>query len=342
EKMENKIQLVQTKVAEAGGITDAKYDGGTTIGPTLQREVQLGAVNGVLVSILLIVSYLAVRFGSITAGPIMALIGVPSVIYVAHEWLLEKNPMMFYGIALVGIVALLGYLVYEGGKASWGLRFSLSAIGALFHDILVVVFMAAFFGYVFSWDVSSLFLTAMLTIIGFSVHDTIVIFDRIRENLRHQESGENLEHLVNKSVTQSFSRSLNTSGTVILTLLLLVFFGTVTPDLKFFVVTMLLGILSGTYSSIYNASPILYLWDRAVTKKHGEDVGLIALSKADAAQTARYRAQAQQHSPNVSRPTSTGGTTSGATGEGGTPGRTYGQVRRRAKDTVKDSWRELD
>jgi SecD/SecF fusion protein len=168
----------------------------------------------------------------------------------------------------------------------------------------------------------------MLTIIGFSVHDTIVIFDRIRENLRHPEAGEDLQHLMNKSITQSFSRSLNTSGTVIVTLLILTFFGTATPDLKFFVVTMLIGIASGTYSSIYNASPILYLWDKGVVKKHGEKAGLVGLARQENARLAQYQSGAQ--------------TAPRATSNVSTEGRSYGQVRRRAKDNVRDSWKEID
>ena len=110
---------------------------------------------------------------------------------------------------------------------------------------------------------------------------------------------------------------------------LLVFFGTPTPDLKFFVVTMLIGIISGTYSSIYNASPILYLWDKAVVRKKGEQFGLIGLARAEVARSASMRSGAQQSVPRTEANTST-------------EGRTYGQVRRRAKDTVKDSWKEID
>ena len=269
------------KIATAAGIPNAPLVAVQTVGPTLQKEVQLSAVYGVGFSIFLIVGYLALRVG------------------------------------------------FSVGGFKEGLKFGFSAIGALFHDILVVIFMAAFFGYFFKWDISSLFLTAMLTIIGFSVHDTIVIFDRIRENLRKPESGEDLQHLMNRSITQSFSRSLNTSGTVIVTLLILVFFGTPTPDLKFFVVTMLIGIISGTYSSIYNASPILYLWDRAIVKKKGDKFGLVGLAKAEAQRMAHVRSGAQQNVPRTEANTSEGG-------------RTYGQVRRRAKDTVKDSWKEID
>jgi SecD/SecF fusion protein len=270
-----------TKIASAAGISDASLVGIQSVGPTLQKEVQLSAVYGVCGSILLIVIYLALRFG------------------------------------------------FSVGGFKEGLKFGFSAIGALFHDILVVIFMAAFFGYLFKWDISSLFLTAMLTIIGFSVHDTIVIFDRMRENLRKPGAGEDLQHLMNRSITQSFSRSLNTSGTVIVTLLILVMFGTPTPDLKFFIVTMLIGIISGTYSSIYNASPILYLWDKAIVKAKGEQFGLIGLAKSESKRMASVLSGAQQNVPRPEANTST-------------DGRSYGQVRRRAKDTVKDSWKEID
>lgn len=267
-------------ILAASGLSGAEKAGSTTVGPTLQKEVQVGALMGVGLSILLIITYLALRFG------------------------------------------------FSVGGFKEGLKFGLSAIGALFHDILVVVFMAALFGFFFKWDISSLFLTAMLTIIGFSVHDTIIVFDRIRENLRHQKSGEDIGHLMNRSITQTFSRSINTSGTVIVTLLILVMFGTPTPDLKFFVVTMLVGILSGTYSSIYNAAPILYLWDQSVIKAKGEQAGLVGLAKAELARSAQFQ-----------RPTQSVPRSQANTSE---TGRSYGQVRRRAKDTVKDSWQELD
>ena len=111
--------------------------------------------------------------------------------------------------------------------------------------------------------------------------------------------------------------------------MILVFFGTPTPDLKFFVVTMLIGIVSGTYSSIYNASPILYLWDKAIVAKKGEKFGLIGLAKAEMQRQAHLHSGAQQYTPRTE--TNTAET-----------GRSYGQVRRRAKDTVKDSWKEID
>ncbi len=162
-----------------------------------------------------------------------------------------------------------------------GLRFALSVIAALIHDIFVVIGLAAIGGFVFGWEVSALFISGMLTVIGFSTHDTIVIFDRIRENLRHPLPNEDLAHLVNRSITKSVARSINTAATVILTLILLIVFGSATPELRLFNATMLIGIISGTYSSIFNAAPILYFWDRAVGKKHEENT-MLALARSAA------------------------------------------------------------
>jgi preprotein translocase subunit SecF len=106
-------------------------------------------------------------------------------------------------------------------------------------------------------ETDSLFLTAVLTIIGFSVHDTIVVFDRIRENLRRTTSMP-FAKVANESILQTIDRSLNTSLTVILVLLALLFFGGET--IRWFVVALLIGIIAGTYSSIFTASPLLVVW----------------------------------------------------------------------------------
>lgn len=214
------------------------------------------------------------------------------------------------------------------GNLQIGLRFGMSAILALIHDVLVVLGVTAVVGYFLNWEVSALFLTSMLTVIGFSVHDTIVIFDRIRENLRRPLANEDFGNLVNRSITQSFARSLNTSMTVIATLIIMLAFGTSTPDLKLFCVTMLAGIVSGTFSSIYNASPILYLWDKAIAKRKGDAHSILGMARAE---NARARAAHMM----VDQPIEAA--TAGAPGTG----RSYGQVRRRAS-AVKSSKVELD
>ena len=205
-----------------------------------------------------------------------------------------------------------------------GIKFGLSAIAALLHDTLFVIGSAGIFGMLMGWEISALFITAMLTVIGFSVHDTIIIFDRIRENLRRPHKGETFEHLVDKSVTQTVARSINTSMTAFAPLMILVFFGTTVPEIKFMCLTMAAGIAVGTYSSIFNASPILWLWNKAVIKKHGEQADLMI----EAQREAKLRAKlAAAPSDRVYRDEGTGST--------------YGQVKTR-KSVREQASKEID
>jgi preprotein translocase SecF subunit len=141
-----------------------------------------------------------------------------------------------------------------------GLKFGVCAIIALLHDVLVLLGSFAILGYLFNWQIDSLFVTAMLTVIGFSVHDTIIIFDRMRENMLHRQRGESFDDVADRSIEQTFARSVYTSFTVILTLLAMLIFGG--PVIRLFVAALLIGIVSGTYSSIFNATPLLVLWRR--------------------------------------------------------------------------------
>ena len=125
----------------------------------------------------------------------------------------------------------------------------------LFHDVVVPAGLFAFLGHFKGVEIDSNFVVAMLVVMGFSVHDTIVVFDRVRENLKHITSKISFEELVNKSMLETFARSVNTSLTVVLVLFALLFFGE--PNLGYFIVTLLVGILTGTYSSIFIASPVL-------------------------------------------------------------------------------------
>ena len=137
-------------------------------------------------------------------------------------------------------------------------RYAVCAIIAMLHDVAIVVGLAAIFGHYLGWEVDALFLTALLTVIGFSVHDSIVVFDRIRENIgRHR--GDAFENIVNHSIIQTLDRSINTQLTVVFTLTALALFGGIT--IRHFVIWLLVGIVSGTYSSIFNASPLLVAWE---------------------------------------------------------------------------------
>jgi preprotein translocase subunit SecF len=163
------------------------------------------------------------------------------------------------GVAVVlASIGILLYLWYAFRRVPNSFRYGVCAIVALLHDVLVVVGVYSILGRVLGYEVDSMFITALLTIIGFSVHDTIVVFDRVRENMiRH--AGESFESIVNHSLLQTLGRSLSTSLTVILTLFALVLFGGITTHT--FALTLLIGIFSGTYSSIFNASQLLVVWE---------------------------------------------------------------------------------
>lgn len=145
--------------------------------------------------------------------------------------------------------------------ASW--KYGVVAIVTLLHDILVPAGLFAALGYFFGAEVDSLFIVALLTILGISINDTIVIFDRIRENLRRNADAsrhEIFEQTVDKSIRQTITRSINTSVTVIIVLVALYFLG---PDAtKNFALTLIVGMVAGTYSSIFLASPLLVVWQR--------------------------------------------------------------------------------
>lgn len=163
---------------------------------------------------------------------------------------LFKNALFALALASLGIVI---YLTIR-----FQLDFAIAAILALFHDALFVVGMFSIFGLFFNVQIDGLFITAILTVIGFSVHDTIVVFDRIRENLRYYSKKMSFGEIVNVSINQTFVRSINTSFTVLLTLGALYLFGGVTT--RDFVLAMILGILIGTYSSIFFASMAIDVW----------------------------------------------------------------------------------
>lgn len=159
------------------------------------------------------------------------------------------------GAAAIGILL---YIWYAFRKVPHAIRYGVCAIIALSHDLLLVIGLAAIAGHFLGWQVDALFLTAMLTVAGFSVHDTIVVFDRIRENLVVYRRMD-YETVVNHSIVQTLDRSINTQLTVMFTLLALALLGGDT--IRHFVITLLVGIFSGTYSSIFNAAALLVVWE---------------------------------------------------------------------------------
>lgn len=175
-------------------------------------------------------------------------------------------------LASLTIAIYLTFRFAHGGFAE-GLKFGGSALAALIHDIIVVLGLSALFGRLFGWEIDGAYVTAVLTVIGYSVHDTIVIFDRIRENQKLRLKGETFEQLANRSILQSFARSINTSLTVVFVLVTLLIFGG--SVIRHFNAVLLVGIVIGTYSSIFSATPILVVWELMARKQHGQ------LSKAE-------------------------------------------------------------
>jgi preprotein translocase subunit SecF len=158
-------------------------------------------------------------------------------------------------LAALGIALYVWFAFRKLPNAS---RYGLAAVASLVHDVLVLIGLEAILGLILGWEADSLFLTAVLTVIGFSVHDTIVVFDRIREN-RVKYRYAPFETVVNHSVVQTLDRSINTTLTVLFTLLAMALFGGTTT--RHFIIILLVGMTSGAYSSIFNAAAILVVWE---------------------------------------------------------------------------------
>lgn len=175
---------------------------------------------------------------------------------------------LFINSMIAVTLALLGIIIYL--TIRFHFEFALVAILALCHDLLFVLGVFSILGLVAGVQIDSLFVTAVLTVLGFSVHDTIVVFDRIRENNKFYAKKATYDDIVNASVNQTLARSINTSLTTLITLGALYFFGGVTT--KDFVLVMILGIAIGTYSSIFFASTLVAWWnDVVMAKKAGNN-----------------------------------------------------------------------
>jgi preprotein translocase subunit SecF len=193
-------------------------------------------------------------------GPIAEQAKLSSIGAVVSADLIQEAVILI----LIGSLGILAWITLRFRDV----KFGVTALVALLHDVIVVLGIFAILGTLFGVKVDGLFVTAMLTVIGFSVHDTIVVFDRVREN-RARHAGEAFSEVVNHSILQTFGRSITTSFTVILTLTtLLLFGGSATQE---FVLALLIGIVSGTYSSIFNAAPLLVVWHEWEDRRKGRE-----------------------------------------------------------------------
>jgi preprotein translocase subunit SecF len=160
---------------------------------------------------------------------------------------------------------ILAFIVFAFRKVPHAFRYGACAIAAMIHDILITVGLFALAGLLLNWEADALFLTALLTVIGFSVQDTIVVFDRIRENIPKRR-GEAFETIANRSLLETLHRSLATQLNAIFVLFALLLLGGATT--KQFVAVLLVGLISGTYSSIFTAVPLLVAWETGEVVGH--------------------------------------------------------------------------
>lgn len=168
---------------------------------------------------------------------------------------IRNRSILAVAAASIGILLYIAWAFRSTGNP---MLYGTCAIIAMLHDALFVIGIFSILGAVANVEIDALFVTAMLTVIGFSVHDTIVVFDRMREN-RQLDPEASLEAIVNRSLVQTLVRSINTSVTVVFTLTALLLFGG--ESTRYFVLALLLGVIAGTYSSIFNASQLLVAWN---------------------------------------------------------------------------------
>jgi preprotein translocase subunit SecF len=173
----------------------------------------------------------------------------------------EIKTKAIYAI-LLAIIAIMIYIALAFRKVSWPVqswKYAVAAIVALVHDIIIPMGVFAVLGHLWNVEINLTFVAAMLTILGYSINDTIVIFDRIRENIG-RVSKMNFEELVNRSINETLPRSINTVMTVLIMLFAILIFGG--ESIRYFALALIIGVFSGGFSSIFIASPILVIWER--------------------------------------------------------------------------------
>jgi preprotein translocase subunit SecF len=168
-------------------------------------------------------------------------------------------------MAIIAIVLYIAFAFRHVPKEVSAWRFGITAIAALLHDVIITVGIFVVLGSILGIEIDALFITALLTIMGFSVHDTIVTFDRIRENLRTQASGESFEIVANRAVNATLARSINTSISTLITVVMLFWFGA--ASIHWFLLALIIGLIAGTYSSVFVATPLLVAWHNKSQKK---------------------------------------------------------------------------
>jgi preprotein translocase subunit SecF len=173
---------------------------------------------------------------------------------------LKKNAILAVVFVLLGISIYIAFAFRKVSRPISSWKYGVATLVSLFHDVIIPAGLLAYLGRTQGIEIDSNFIVALLVIAGFSVHDTIVVFDRIRENLILHRGKNDFSAIINDSINQTMVRSINTSLTLILVLITMLFLGPST--LHYFIATLLIGTTIGTYSSIFVASPLLLVWHR--------------------------------------------------------------------------------
>ncbi|HBH46004.1 MAG: protein-export membrane protein SecF [Candidatus Jacksonbacteria bacterium RIFOXYC2_FULL_44_29] len=177
---------------------------------------------------------------------------------------LKRNALWEISLVALGIILYISWSFRKVGqtkdKSRMSIKMGVAAVLAVLHDVTITVGVFAVLGKFMNVEIDNSFIAAILLVFGYSVNDTIVVFDRIRENMIRHRLSQNLEQIINQSVRETMVRSLNTSVTIILVLFAILLFGG--PSIFYFVLALTIGISIGTYSSIFLASPLLYEWDK--------------------------------------------------------------------------------
>lgn len=233
------------RLFQANGFPDVSVN---TVGDDRTLEIRTDQITTEQKTVL--VDAMATEFGAAPEELQFSLVG-PSIGQ-------EVTRAAFVAVFFASFAILL-FIIWAFRNIPHPVRYGVSAIVAMIHDVLVTLGFISIMGWAAGWEADALILTALLTIIGFSVQDTIVVFDRIRENTRRRR-GEDYETIVNRSLLETIHRSLATQINAMFIMIALLLFGGVT--IRPFIATMLVGLLSGTYSSIFNATPLVVSWEK--------------------------------------------------------------------------------
>lgn len=240
-------------------IVDSLNVGSVTVQPTGERGmiIRFGAVDEAMHQV--IVEELRKDGGGVVVEKRFDSIG-PTI---GGE--LKQNAAIALLVAIIAIILYIAWAFRHVSEPVSSWKYGVAAVIALMHDILIPTAVFAVLGKFLGVPIDTLFITALLTIMGFSVHDTIVVFDRTRENLRKLKGREEFSVVVNRSVNETLARSINTSVTILLALVAIVVFGG--ESVRYFALALIIGIIFGTYSSIFVASPLVVLWNDLTKKK---------------------------------------------------------------------------